>query len=204
MSFDWKACSDGELAGLALAGNEAAFAEIMHRHREPIYRLVRGYVRDGEEALDLTQDAFASAFESLSRYDRVRPLRAWLSRIAINKCRDWNRRAGVRRLWSVFSPSAEVERVADKAPDTDTVVADRLDLARVDAAIATLFGAPARNAPAPHDRRPIAGGFGRRLGGQRKDDRDAAVSRAGEAVGNPRRRMRDFTGWRVIKGKSRA
>ena len=55
MSIDYTACSDGELAALTLAGRQSAFAEIMGRHRKPIYRLVRGLVGDSEEALDLTQ-----------------------------------------------------------------------------------------------------------------------------------------------------
>lgn len=140
MSLDWQACSDGELAVFARAGNNAAFAEIMRRHREPVYRLVRGYVRDTEEALDLTQDVFALAFEHLARYDRVRPLRAWLSRIAINKCRDWHRRARVRRVLSFFSSSPErhIALIRDEAPGAEAVAAARLELARVEAAIATL------------------------------------------------------------------
>ena len=61
MSTDFKACSDGDLAALTLAGRQLAFAEIMERHRKPIYRLIRGLIGDSEEALDLTQDCFVAA-----------------------------------------------------------------------------------------------------------------------------------------------
>ncbi|MFX8183994.1 RNA polymerase sigma factor, partial [Acinetobacter baumannii] len=74
----------------------------MHRHQSAIFRLVRGLVGNAEEALDLTQDCFVSAFSHLRKYDGARPLRAWLSRIAINKCRDWRRRQRVRQLF-IFS-----------------------------------------------------------------------------------------------------
>jgi RNA polymerase sigma-70 factor (ECF subfamily) len=54
VSLDLKKCSDAELVGLALAERQAAFSEIMRRHREPIYRLVRSSIGDADEALDLT------------------------------------------------------------------------------------------------------------------------------------------------------
>ena len=73
MSLDLQACSDGELAALTLAGRQSAFAEIMRRHQTAIFRLVRGLVGNAEEALDLTQDCFVSAFSHLRKYDGARP-----------------------------------------------------------------------------------------------------------------------------------
>lgn len=142
MSLDLSACSDGELAGLALAGNQAAFAEIMRRHREPIYRLIRGYIGDGEEALDVTQESFAAAFQKLARYDRNRPFRAWLARVAINKSRDFRRRRRVRQIFSFASslPSGAIESVRDEAPGPDDISFARADLARLTRAVADLPG----------------------------------------------------------------
>src|SRR3546814_6270718 len=70
VSLELQSCSDGELAALTLGGRQAAFAEIMHRHQSAIFRLVRGLVGNAEEALDLTQDCFVSAFSHLRKYDR--------------------------------------------------------------------------------------------------------------------------------------
>ena len=88
MRLDLAECSDGELAALALAGRQTAYAEMMRRHRETIYRLTRGYAGDPDAALDLVQETFIAAFGALDRYDQERSFRPWLSRIAINKCRD--------------------------------------------------------------------------------------------------------------------
>lgn len=133
--------SDGELAALTIAGRQDAFAEIMRRYRESIFRLIRGHVGDEDDALDLVQECFVSAFRSLDRYDAERPLRAWLSRIAINKCRDWARRRAVRRLFSAAAPwSAAAADVADTAPPADDVVADRQELERLWRAISALPG----------------------------------------------------------------
>lgn len=140
MSLDLAACSDGELAGLTLGRNQAAFAEIMRRHREPIYRLIRAYIGDAEEALDITQDCFASSFQHLARYDAAKPLRAWLARIAINKSRDWRRRQRVRRLLSLAAtlPVGAIERVKDDAPGPESITADRFQLDRVSKVVAGL------------------------------------------------------------------
>src|SRR3546814_18431746 len=70
----------------------------MRRHRNAIYRPAYGHVGDPEAALDLVQEAFVAAFDALDRYDHGRPLRTWLARIAINKCRYWERRRAVRRF----------------------------------------------------------------------------------------------------------
>ena len=79
MSLDLSALTDGELATLSIAGRQAAFAEIMHRYRQPVFRLARACAGDADEALDLTQETFVAAHQALPRYDAARPMRAWLS-----------------------------------------------------------------------------------------------------------------------------
>ena len=140
MSLDLAACSDGELAALALGDRQAAFAEIMRRHRVPIYRMICGQIGDAEEALDLTQDCFVAAFQHLRSYDGVRPLRAWLTRIAINKSRDWVRRKRVRQILSFASalPPDAIENIRDDAPGHDVAAADKAELIRLRQAIARL------------------------------------------------------------------
>ena len=138
MKCDPLECSDGELAALTLAGRHDAFAEIMSRHREPIYRLIRGYVGTTDDALDLVQDSFTSAFKRLDRFDQSRPLRAWLSRIALNKCRDWSRRRAVRRLLFPASADHSGVEVPDPGPSTEEAAADREELNAMWSAVAAL------------------------------------------------------------------
>jgi RNA polymerase sigma factor (sigma-70 family) len=140
VSLDLRACSDGELAALTLGGRQAAFAEIMQRHQQPIFRLVRGLVGNADEALDLTQDCFVSAFAHLRKYDGNRPLRAWLSRIAINKCRDWRRRQRVRQIFTFGAATTdqEWEAVPDDNPSSHDTVGGRMELRRITKAIAQL------------------------------------------------------------------
>ena len=131
-------CSDGELAALALAGRQAAYRELLGRHRAPVFRLVRGSIGDGDAALDVTQEAFIAAFAALKSYDGTRPFRTWVSRIAINKCRDWARRRAVRRFFSFALPIEAAATIADDTIPADQQLADRAELARVKKAISLL------------------------------------------------------------------
>ena len=138
MSCDPAECTDGELAALTLAGRKEAFATIMSRHREAMYRLIKGYVGNSEEALDLVQDCFVSAYKRLDSYDQARPFRSWLARIAINKCRDWGRRRAVRRLVFSAEPAPNEADYADPVPDLTQAAADRQELGRLWKAISEL------------------------------------------------------------------
>lgn len=129
---------DGALAARALAGREDAYRALMDRHRDAVYRMVRAQIDDADAALDVTQDSFIAAFAHLHRYDRTRPFRFWMMRIALNKCRDWRRRRAVRSFFTRARPMDEGVHVADSAPGPDAEVEGRRDMARVRRAIDAL------------------------------------------------------------------
>lgn len=139
--LDLTACTDGELAALASGGRQAAYTELMNRHREFVFRLSRSHTGDQDAAVDLTQQTFVSAFSALDRYDGGRSFRYWIGRIAINKCHDWARRRKVRQFFSFALPLDDAHDIAHDAVGADTMLADREELRRTMAAIANL---PAR------------------------------------------------------------
>lgn len=111
--------SDETLVRRALGGDAQAFAAIVSRYKVPLFRFIRRYVRDDDDAYDLLQQAYLSAWLSLSRYDPERPLRIWLQTIALNKCRDHARKLKVRRLLSAIGLSGEASDVADHRPSAE-------------------------------------------------------------------------------------
>jgi RNA polymerase sigma factor (sigma-70 family) len=136
VSLDWTTLSDGELATLSIAGRQAAFAEIVRRYQQPVFRLARACVGEPDEALDLVQETFVAAHQALPRYDGQRAMRAWLSTIAINKCRDWARKRTVRRFFSFAAPiDHRAEAVVDDQVAIDDGAADRQELDRVTEAL---------------------------------------------------------------------
>ena len=138
MTLKLDECSDGELAALALAGRQSAYTALLARYREPVFRIVRATIGDSDAAVDVTQEAFVSAFAALKSYDTQRPFKSWISRIAINKCRDWARRRAVRRFFTFALPIEAAEAISDDTILADQQVSDRAELARVQTAIAML------------------------------------------------------------------
>lgn len=128
---------DAALVAAILAGDSRAFTELMRLHKEAIYRFIRRYVGDADESYDLVQETFVAAWSALPTFDSTRPMRAWLRRIALNKCRDWSRRRMVRRFFFVAEPiDAAGSEVAAPAPDVSRE--SERQLAELDRQIATL------------------------------------------------------------------
>lgn len=131
---------DDELAARAIAGDEQAFARLIARHKDALYRFVRRYTGNPDEAYDLLQETFAAAWTALKRYDIERSFPTWLRSIALNKCRDWSRRRAVRRWLTrsdpLDSPAGLVLR--DEGPSPETSVLETQRLSRLDRAIADL------------------------------------------------------------------
>ena len=113
--------SDEQLVALFREGNDAAFSVIHDRYRQRLFAYARqmlgGSRQDAEDAL---QDVFLRAYSSLRAHDRPVSLRAWLYRVAHNRCIDQLRRP-VPPTIDVFDlsrkplhdPIAEAERRDD-------------------------------------------------------------------------------------------
>lgn len=138
MSSSVSHCSDKELAALARAGRESGYRELLSRYKALVFGLIVKQIGDADEALDLTQETFVAGFSAIDRYDGERPFRIWISRIAINKCRDWARQRKVRAFFSRALPIEAASDIANDTPLPDMEAGDRVELARVRAAIAEL------------------------------------------------------------------
>lgn len=138
MTLDLSQCDDAELASLAVAGHSQAFRQLMEGHKNAVFRLVRNNVGDPHEALDVVQETFVSAFAAISRYNSTRPFRHWISRIALNKCRDWARRRAVRSFFRLARPIEDGEDFESHSPGPVQEAEDRSELDRVERAIAEL------------------------------------------------------------------
>jgi len=112
----------------AKAGDKAAFEALVRREKAGLYAFVRRYVGDPDEAYDIVQDSFIAAWRSIRRYDPAKPFGVWIRTIALNKCRDYGRRAAVRRtLLRTFA--AEPEAMPESARSEGDDQLRRLDMA---------------------------------------------------------------------------
>jgi len=116
-----------EIVERARLGDRAAFGVIVETTKGTLYAFIRRSVGDADEAYDVLQNTFLSAWLGLATFDSSKPLLPWLRTIALNKCRDHGRRVMVRRLFlqaKAREPSAS--GADDSARDSRL---DRLDQA---------------------------------------------------------------------------
>ena len=129
---------DEQIAARAKAGDRRAFDVLVSRHKDGLYRFVRRYVGQADDAYDVLQNCFLSAWSGLSRYDPARPFLPWLHVIALNKCRDFGRRQTVRRLMlRAFAVESTAEPSIEEGTQ-DGEAAQAARLSRLDRAIAQL------------------------------------------------------------------
>lgn len=68
------------------AGEPAAFERLVRTHTPRLLAVARRFLRNEEDARDAVQDAFLSAFRSLSEFEGGSEIGTWLHRIAVNAC----------------------------------------------------------------------------------------------------------------------
>ena len=77
--------NDVALVHAAKLGDSAAFEKLVNRHSALVYRVVRHIVPTSEDAEDVVQDAFLSAFEHLLQFEERARFSSWVARIAVHK-----------------------------------------------------------------------------------------------------------------------
>ncbi len=84
--------SDEQLVALFRAGNDDAFRVIHDRYRQRLFAYTRQMLPHRQDAEDALQDIFVRAYAGLRANRRELALRAWLYRVAHNRCIDELRR----------------------------------------------------------------------------------------------------------------
>ena len=72
--------------------DERAYAVLMGKYRDSIYYMMLKMVKNGDDADDLTIEAFGKAFNRLHQYTPNYAFSTWLFRIATNNCIDFIRK----------------------------------------------------------------------------------------------------------------
>ena len=108
------ASSDAELVGLATAGNDLAFAQIMRRHNRLLFRAARSILKNDDDTQDALQEAYLRAWRALATFRADARLSTWLVRIVINEALGRLRRDGAR-------PAAVVPLNASVDADGETM-----------------------------------------------------------------------------------
>jgi RNA polymerase sigma-70 factor (ECF subfamily) len=81
--------TDKELVKRVQKGDKGAFDLLVLKYEHKIVNLVMRYVRDPEQALDITQEAFIKAYRALPRFRGDSAFYTWLYRIAVNTAKNY-------------------------------------------------------------------------------------------------------------------
>jgi RNA polymerase sigma-70 factor (ECF subfamily) len=90
--------SDGELIRLTLEGQTECFTELMDRHLGAIRRRIGFMLRGNGGDDDVAQEVVLKAWRFLSAFRGESSFRAWLTRVAINEVRQFERRRRASRF----------------------------------------------------------------------------------------------------------
>ena len=80
--------TDRQLVERVQRGDKKAFEILVLKYQHKIISLVGRYVRDQDEVLDVTQEAFIKAYRALPRFRGDSAFYTWLFRIAINTAKN--------------------------------------------------------------------------------------------------------------------
>jgi RNA polymerase sigma-70 factor (ECF subfamily) len=75
---------DHSLIAECLAGDAAAFGELVRRHQDRLFNTVIRLVDNADDAQDVVQEAFLNAYQSLDGFKGDSLFFTWLYRIAVN------------------------------------------------------------------------------------------------------------------------
>ncbi|MCU0771211.1 MAG: sigma-70 family RNA polymerase sigma factor [Verrucomicrobia bacterium] len=143
--LDHASTEDPILVRAAQAGEEAAFEELVARHRDRIYARAFSVVRNEDEAIDLSQEAWVKGWQRLTQFHGESSFSTWMTRIVINLCLDHLRRRKRQptdSLDALDEDSGGVERYMAPVTVNPTQRLERGELrARIDAALGQLSDA---------------------------------------------------------------
>jgi RNA polymerase sigma factor (sigma-70 family) len=119
--------TDDRLVALTRQGHEAAFEVMVERYEKRMLVFCRNLVRSNEDARDMVQDVFASAHRAMLQDERPIHVKAWLYRIARNRCLNYLRRPqpiGVDSIDDFDAATASAAETAGAREDLQELVGD--------------------------------------------------------------------------------
>jgi RNA polymerase sigma-70 factor (ECF subfamily) len=83
---------DEALVEATLGGDDAAFAELIRRHKRRVFGAAARFARNDHQIDDIAQEVFIRAFKNLQNFRHDAPFEHWLARITVSACYDFLRK----------------------------------------------------------------------------------------------------------------
>ncbi|MCK9382543.1 MAG: sigma-70 family RNA polymerase sigma factor [Sulfuritalea sp.] len=119
--------AESELIARAQEGDHRAFAALVRRYQDRVFRFILRLIGARDEAMDLTQETFMKAHQALPGWRPEAQFRTWLFRIAHNAALDvLRRRERIEFVSFADLPAGEEDHaLPDPARQPDQRLADR-------------------------------------------------------------------------------
>ena len=80
--------SDADLVKNYLAGDSLALEKLVSRHFKHVFLFAKTYVKQDQQAEDITQDVFVKVWKNLHKFDTDKKFTTWILQITKNTCID--------------------------------------------------------------------------------------------------------------------
>ena len=84
LDLQQESSTDNELVRDFIAGNDAAFTQLVTKYKDSLTNYLNVMVADYEIAADLCQEAFLRVYKNIRRYSHIYQFSTWIYRIATN------------------------------------------------------------------------------------------------------------------------
>jgi RNA polymerase sigma-70 factor, ECF subfamily len=118
---------DEGLVAAARRGEMGAFEELVARHRDKIYARAFSMMRNEDEAVDLSQEAWVKSWQRLGQFHGESSFGTWVTRIVINLCLDQLRKRKRQRTESIEEMDEESGGVERQMPAIVVNPTERLE-----------------------------------------------------------------------------
>ena len=126
----------------AQRGDMEAYEQLVAKHRDKIYARAYSMMRNEEDAIDLSQEAWVKGWQRLVQFQGESSFATWMTRIVINLCLDQLRKHKRHRTESIELMDEESGGVERQMPVVTVNPTERLERAelrqRIDKALGQL------------------------------------------------------------------
>ncbi len=120
-----KDAEDATLVAYAKSGDYPAFEELVKRYRNDVFGLAYHYLRDREEAWDISQEVFIKAHRAIPKFRGDASFKTWILRITANRCKDFFKKRRLKTV-SLDEPMHVQQYKASTASPDEALAASEL------------------------------------------------------------------------------
>lgn len=95
--------TDKQLISRIIEGDQSAFKQLVETYQDKTYSICLNYVKNEEDAEDISQEVFIEIFRSIKKFKGEAKLSTWIYRIATNKSLEQLRRSKTKKRFGFFS-----------------------------------------------------------------------------------------------------